>query len=93
MWRSRGRARTSDMPGNNRLLCHLSYTGMCGAAWSLGDSNSRHLPCKGSALPTELRPRVDANADTTVHDCFLYLSRSRVLLGSLNSGRKFLLVD
>jgi hypothetical protein len=23
--------------------------------WILGDSNSRHLPCKGSALPTELR--------------------------------------
>ena len=25
--------------------------------WILGDSNSRHLPCKGSALPTELRTR------------------------------------
>ena len=25
--------------------------------WSLGESNSRHLACKASALPTELRPR------------------------------------
>lgn len=25
--------------------------------WSRRDSNARHLPCKGSALPTELRPR------------------------------------
>jgi hypothetical protein len=26
-------------------------------AWSRTESNRRHLPCKDSALPTELRPR------------------------------------
>ena len=26
--------------------------------WSLGGSNSRPLPCKGSALPAELRPHL-----------------------------------
>ena len=26
--------------------------------WSWTDSNRRHLPCKGSALPTELQPHM-----------------------------------
>jgi hypothetical protein len=29
----------------------------CGCWWSRGDSNPRHPPCKGGALPAELRPR------------------------------------
>ena len=29
----------------------------CAVAWSLGDSNPWPLPCHGSALPTELKPR------------------------------------
>ena len=30
-----------------------------GISWSHGDSNPRHPPCKGGALPTELWPRSD----------------------------------
>ena len=31
--------------------------------WSWTDSNRRHLPCKGSALPAELQPRLGAGLD------------------------------
>ena len=36
-----------------------SRTGLSrGSWWSRGDSNPRHPPCKGGALPAELRPQV-----------------------------------
>src|ERR1700732_1555955 len=39
--------------------------------WVLRGSNSRHSPCKGDALPTELSTRVGA-----VGSCFLFKMRS-----------------
>ena len=45
--------------------------------WSLGESNSRHLACKASALPTELRPRATHQSNGSVAFCDLWQEISR----------------
>ena len=45
-------------PGANARWVGTGAVGVrCGVWWSRGDSNPRHPPCKGGALPAELRPR------------------------------------
>ena len=54
--------------------------------WSRGDSNPRLPPCKGGALPTELRPRKPRNA----HDCVVGhpgLEPGTSVLSGLRSNR------
>jgi hypothetical protein len=55
----RKRRRTQQLPDRIPQREHLGGESSHHAkkVWILGDSNSRHLPCKGSALPTELRTR------------------------------------
>jgi hypothetical protein len=42
---------------SNRLNYHSMQTLQFGHWWVLRGSNSRHSPCKGDALPTELSTR------------------------------------
>ena len=58
-YRSGGRTRTDDNSIMSRVLCQLSYAALRSPASAspLSESNRRHQPYHGCALPTELRGR------------------------------------
>jgi hypothetical protein len=71
-----GLTKVTTIAPNDRSMCHPRLD--CGRRvhchghspqieWSRSDSNRRHLACKASALPTELRPRqLDAGCSMLV---------------------------
>jgi hypothetical protein len=78
------RRRKSKIPGGLRLP--LASSGTAKMQWRRRGSNPQPLPCKGSALPIELRPRGRGNREQVTGDRLL-LSPVSCLLSPLQSGR------
>ncbi len=80
-WPGLGRGSATSMPpyDNARTL----RPGRFFVEWRRRDSNSRPLPCHGSALPTELRPRQRAEPDRRLGSA----SASPSVRGMVRTGR------
>lgn len=51
-------ARRAETALLDRYACPVGLSLRCSTWWSRGDSNPLPPPCKGGALPVELRPQV-----------------------------------